>query len=63
MPPYFDDFSDPTTRDLWTVVNANNDASNWGSEYTWSFNDYNSCWGIYTGPTTWARTRMLPTTT
>lgn len=50
MPPYFDDFSDVTQRDLWTVVNANNDASNWGSEYTWSFNDYNSCWGIYTGP-------------
>ncbi len=48
--PYFDDFSDATTRDLWTIVNANNDASNWGSEYTWQFNDYNSCWGIYTGP-------------
>ena len=50
MPPYFDDFSDPSTRDLWTIVNANNDASNWGSEYTWSFNEYNGCWGIYTGP-------------
>jgi len=48
--PYFDDFSDASTRDLWTIVNANNDASNWGSEYTWQFNDYNSCWGIYTGP-------------
>ena len=48
--PYFDDFSDATTLDLWTVVNANNDASSWGSEYTWSFNDYNKCWGIYTGP-------------
>ena len=48
--PYFDDFSDMGTRDLWTIVNANNDASNWGSEYTWSFNDYNKCWGIYTGP-------------
>ena len=50
MPPYFDDFSDASTRDLWTVVNANNDASNWGSEYTWTFNDYNVNWGIYTGP-------------
>ena len=48
--PYFDDFSDPSTRDLWTIVNANNDASQWGSEYTWQFNDYNGCWGIYTGP-------------
>ena len=48
--PYFDDFSDMGTRDLWTIVNANNDASSWGSEYTWSFNDYNQCWGIYTGP-------------
>jgi len=48
--PYYDDFSDVTMRDLWTVVNANNDASSWGSEYTWQFNDYNSCWGIYTGP-------------
>ena len=48
--PYFDDFSDASTRSLWTIVNANNDASNWGSEYTWQFNDYNSCWGIYTGP-------------
>ena len=48
--PYFDDFSDVTLRDLWTVVNANNDESNWGSAYTWQFNDYNSCWGIYTGP-------------
>ena len=50
MPPYFDNFSDPTTRDLWTIVNANNDASQWGSVYTWTFNDYNGCWGIYTGP-------------
>ena len=50
IPPYFDDFSDVTLRDLWTVVNANNDASQWGSVYTWSFNDYNGCWGIYTGP-------------
>ena len=50
MPPYFDDFSDPTTRDLWTIVNANNDASSWGSVYTWTFNDYSGCWGIYTGP-------------
>ena len=50
MPPYFDDFSDAATRDLWTIVNANNDASQWGSEYTWSFNEYNKCWGIYTGP-------------
>ena len=50
QPPYYDDFSDESTRSLWTVVNANNDASNWGSEYTWSFNDYNQCWGIYTGP-------------
>ena len=48
--PYYDDFSDVDTRDLWTIVNANNDASQWGSEYTWSFNDYNGCWGIYTGP-------------
>ena len=48
--PYFDDFSDAATRDLWTIVNANNDASQWGSEYTWSFNEYNKCWGIYTGP-------------
>ncbi len=50
MPPYYDDYSDATTLDLWTVVNANNDASQWGSEYTWQFNDYNSNWGIYTGP-------------
>ncbi len=50
QPPYFDDFSDASTRDLWTVVNANNDGTEWGTEYTWSFNDYNQCWGIYTGP-------------
>ena len=50
MPPYFDDFSDASTRDLWTIVNANNDESQWGSVYTWQFNDYNQCWGIYTGP-------------
>ena len=48
--PYFDDFSDITLRDLWTVVNANNDQSQWGSVYTWVFNEYNGCWGIYTGP-------------
>jgi len=48
--PYFDDFSDISTRDLWTVVNANNDQSQWGTVYTWQFNDYNGCWGIYTGP-------------
>ena len=48
--PYFDDFSDVTTRDLWTIVNANNDQSDYGSVYTWQFNDYSSCWGIYTGP-------------
>ena len=48
--PYYDDFSDVGTRDLWTIVNANNDASSWGSAYTWTFNDYNQCWGIYTGP-------------
>ena len=50
MPPYYDDFSDASTRDLWTVVNANNDGTDWGTEYTWSFNDYNGNWGIYTGP-------------
>ena len=43
QPPYFDDFSDASTRDLWTVVNANNDGTEWGTEYTWSFNDYNQC--------------------
>lgn len=48
--PYFDDFSDVTQRDLWTVVNNNHDDSGYGTEYTWSFNDYSSCWGIYTGP-------------
>ncbi len=48
--PYFDDFSDASLRDLWTVINANNDASDWGSVYTWTFNEYNGCWGIYTGP-------------
>ena len=48
--PYFDDFSDVTLRDLWTIVNANNDQSDYGSVYTWQFNDYSSCWGIYTGP-------------
>jgi len=48
--PYFDDFSDASTRDLWTIVNGNNDGSQWGQEYTWQFNDYNQCWGIYTGP-------------
>ena len=48
--PYFDNFSDATLRDLWTVVNANNDQSQYGMIYTWQFNDYNSCWGIYTGP-------------
>ncbi|MBQ9556857.1 MAG: choice-of-anchor J domain-containing protein [Muribaculaceae bacterium] len=47
--PYFDDFSDASTRDLWTIVNANNDQSDYGTVYTWQFNDYNSCWGIYTG--------------
>ena len=50
MPPYFDDFSDASTRSLWTVVNANNDDNGYGTEYTWSFNDYSGCWGIYTGP-------------
>ena len=48
--PYFDDFNDMGTRELWTIVNANNDGTQWGTEYTWSFNDYNQCWGIYTGP-------------
>ncbi len=48
--PYFDDFSDMGTRELWTIVNANNDASNWGTVYTWTFNDYNKCWGVNTGP-------------
>lgn len=44
--PYFDDFSDSSTQSLWTVVNANNDASNYGSPYTWQFN--NNMWSIYT---------------
>ncbi len=48
--PYFDDFSDITLRDLWTVNNANNDQNQWGTVYTWQFNDYSGCWGIYTGP-------------
>ena len=48
--PYYDDFSDMGTRELWTIVNANNDGTEWGTFYTWSFNDYNQCWGIYTGP-------------
>ena len=48
--PYYDDFSDASTRDLWTVVNANNDVSNWGSAYTWTFNTYNGCWNVSTGP-------------
>ena len=48
--PYFDDFSDASLRDLWTVNNANNDQSQWGTVYTWQFNDYSGCWGIYTGP-------------
>ena len=48
--PYFDDFSDMGTRDLWTIVNANNDASSWGTVYTWTFNEYNKCWGVNTGP-------------
>lgn len=48
--PYYDDFSDAGTRDLWTIVNANNDASNWGSVYTWTFNTYNACWNVNTGP-------------
>ena len=47
--PYFDDFSDVSTRDLWTIVNNNDDRSQWGSEYTWQFNDYNGCWGMSTG--------------
>ena len=50
MPPYFDDYSDASTLDLWTVVNANNDVSNWGSVYTWQFNTYNVCWNVNTGP-------------
>ena len=48
--PYFDDFSDMSTQELWTIVNANNDASNWGTVYTWTFNTYNGCWGVNTGP-------------
>ena len=48
--PYFDDFSDASTRDLWTIVNANNDQNQYGTIYTWQFNDYSGCWGIYTGP-------------
>ena len=48
--PYFDDFSDASLRDLWTVINANNDQNQWGTVYTWQFNEYNGCWGIYTGP-------------
>lgn len=47
--PYFDDFSDVSTRDLWTIVNNNDDRSQWGSEYTWQFNDYSGCWGMSTG--------------
>lgn len=37
--PYFDDFSDSSTQSLWTIVNANNDASSYGSAYTWQFNN------------------------
>ncbi len=47
--PFFDDFSDVTKRDLWTIVNANDDRSQWGNEYTWQFNEYNGCWGMSTG--------------
>ena len=49
QPPFFDDFSDATMRDLWTVVNNNGDSSQWGSEYTWQFNEYNGCWSMSTG--------------
>lgn len=48
--PFFDDFSDMNARELWTIVNANNDVSSWGSVYTWTFNDYNKCWSMNTGP-------------
>ena len=48
--PYYDDFSDMSTQELWTIVNANNDASNWGTVYTWTFNSYNGCWNVNTGP-------------
>ena len=50
VPPYFDDFSDMSTQSLWTIVNANNDVSNWGTVYTWQFNSYNGCWNVNTGP-------------
>lgn len=50
QPPYFDDFTNSSTLDLWTVVNANNDVSSWGSVYTWQFNSYNQCWNVNTGP-------------
>ena len=49
VPPYFDDFSDVSMRELWTIINNNDDRSQWGNEYTWQFNDYNGIWGMSTG--------------
>ena len=49
LPPYIDDFSDESTVSLWTVINVNNDASDYGTEYTWQFQSWSSCWNLSTG--------------
>lgn len=48
QPPYYDDFTNQSTQSLWTVINANNDASQWGTVYTWQY--MNGRWSLYTSP-------------
>ena len=45
--PYREDFSDASTQSLWTVVNANEDVSSWGTVFTWQVN-WNGLWNIST---------------
>lgn len=50
--PYYDDFDDEATISLWTVINVDNDKSDYGTEYTWNYNTYNKDFAINTG--SWA---------
>lgn len=49
QPPYFDDFTDESTLSLWTVINVDDDHSNWGSDYTWQYQSWGADWNLSTG--------------
>lgn len=41
--PYTDDFTDASTKSLWTIADDNNDKT------TWKYDSYNKAWSINTG--------------